>query len=326
MTRQSHRFLKARARESLAEASYGPKKLFALHLGVTAGIAILLSLLTWLLDAGISSTSGLDSIGTRSLLLTVQQLLSLAYSLASPFWQMGLVFVSILLLRKQPVRPGNLLDGFRKLGPVLRMLILMFLLMFGVSFGSIYVGTILISFTALSSGFMSVMSSIPEDITEAEMMTMMEDPAFMDQMIHGMIPMLIGVFVIMFIVLIPITYRLRMTGFVIMDNPAAGARNAIKTSWKMTKGNCISLFVLDLSFWWYFALSMLLAAVNMAPLFVEIPMDPALLALISTVIFYIGQLALYAIAGPYVQTTQAAAYDLLKAEYEAPKPNELPSQ
>lgn len=320
MTKTAYRSLKPQARESLAQASFSPKKLFAIHMGVTAGVAILLSLLTWLLDTGISSTSGLNSIETRSLLLTVQQLLSLAYSLATPFWNIGLTFASILLMRQQPAKPGTLLEGFRKLGPVLRMLILMSLIAIGVGFASFYAGSILLSFTALSSGLMNMMSSVPEDATEEALMEMMEDPVFLDQMVGAMIPMFVGALVIMLIILIPIAYRLRMTGFVIMDNPAAGARNAIKTSWKMTKGNCLSLFMLDLSFWWYFALSLLLSAAEIIPLVVPLPLDPTLASLIGSVVFYIGQIALFALAGPYVQTSQAAAYEQLTREYTLPAP------
>jgi len=303
--------LKSHAKEMLSCASYPPRKLFGIHIAVSAGITLLISFLTYLLDQGIATTGGLDGIGTRSVLQTAQQLLETASSLALPFWQIGLVFVSLQLIRRQSAEPRSLLEGFRKLGPVLRMNILKTLILVGLALAGSYVSAFVLVLTPLSNGLVTLMDTIPETATEEELALLMEDPAFLEQMVQAMLPMMIAMFVIILALLIPFLYRLRMTDFVLMDNPTAGARAAIKTSWRMTKGNCLALFRLDLSFWWFYILELLLSVLYLMDMYLPLDINPNLYFWLCSVGYAVGQVVLYAWANAQIQTTYAAAYEAL---------------
>lgn len=309
--------LKAYAQESLSCASYDPRRLFGIHIAVAAGISLLLTVLDYLLQQGIATTGGLDGIGTRSLLQTAQQLLQVAYSLALPFWQMGLFFVALQLLRRQSAEPASLLEGFRKLGPVLRQYILKILIFFGITVGGTYVGIMITMFTPLSNGYFDLMLPLAENATEEELMIMMEDPAFLEQVMASMVPMLIAVGVILLVCMLPVLYRLRVAEFALMDQPGKGARHSIKTSWRLTRGNCMALFRLDLSFWWFYGLELLLNGVYFLDVLLPNLMDPTAFFWLCNVAYCAGQIALYSWANARIQTTYAAAYEaLLEQERE----------
>lgn len=303
--------LKAHAQQALSCASYDPRKLFGIHIAVTAGISLLLTVLDYLLQQGIATTGGLDGIGTRSLLQTAQQLLQVAYSLALPFWQMGLFCVSLQLFRRQAAAPASLLEGFRKLGPVLRQYILKFLILTGITVGGSYAGIMIAFLTPLSNSYFDLMLPLMESTAEEELMLMLEDPVFLEQVMVSMLPMLIAVVVLLLVFLIPILYRLRMAEFALMDHPEKGARSSIKTSWRLTKGSCFSLFKLDLSFWWFYVLELLLTGVCYLDVIFPTAMDPTVFFWLCNITCCVGQIALYSWANARIQTTYAAAYEAL---------------
>ena len=61
---------------------------------------------------------------------------------------------------------------------------------------------------------------------------------------------------------VPMLYRLRLADYVLYDHPETGALYALRQSRLMMRGNRWAMFQLDLSFWWYFLLAALSAAVN----------------------------------------------------------------
>ena len=83
------RGLKAEAAERLASASYDPKKLILIHSGVQVALALLLALVQYLLDRKIGDTGGLGGMGTRSVLETIQAVLTIAQMTAAVFWQLS---------------------------------------------------------------------------------------------------------------------------------------------------------------------------------------------------------------------------------------------
>ena len=314
MTIRDRRALKNSAKNALEYSAYSPRKLFGIHIAVTAGITLVLSVLTYCLDQGIAATGGLDGIGPRALLQTAQQLLQTLSSLATPFWQISLFFLSLQLFRRQTVDPSTLLTGFRRAGPVLRLFILKIVILFAVVMGSTYVTSILLSFSPLSDALsVLILSRLPaiEAVTAEEILVLLEDPVFLRQFLTAFLPMFILLLVVMFVCLMLILYRLRMTDFVLMDQPEKGARHAIKTSWRLTKGNCFSLFKLDLSFWWFYTLDLVLMALYMCGFLLLETAQPELMQLLFDLVFCIGQVALYTWANAYVQTTYAAAYEVL---------------
>ena len=84
----------------------------------------------------------------------------------------------------------------------------------------------------------------------------------------------------------------------LIENPRMGAFAALRKSRRLMRGNCISLLQLDLSFWWFYVLEVLLTVVCYADML--LPMVGIQLPFSSTVAFFLfyllnlgGQVALY---------------------------------
>ena len=63
------------AKQAVSAASYSPKKLTALHAGISAAVGLLVALLTYLLGSGVGNPTGLGGIGTQAALETAQTIL-----------------------------------------------------------------------------------------------------------------------------------------------------------------------------------------------------------------------------------------------------------
>jgi len=71
-------------------------KIAAIHAGITAGVALMVTLLQLLLSQGIGNTGGLSGLGMRSLLQTAETVLSGANTVLMPFWNVGFLFAALL--------------------------------------------------------------------------------------------------------------------------------------------------------------------------------------------------------------------------------------
>ncbi len=119
-------------------------------------------------------------------------------------------------------------------------------------------------------------------------------------------------------------YRYRMAVYALLDEPAISAREAMEISKRITAGHKLELFVLDLSFWWYYLLTSLLATAGSINTVVQVlqlyglsfATETGGLSLWSSFGTYLAaELALlvfnYCTTG-YVQTTYAHSYNYLR--------------
>lgn len=317
--------LKAHARSCLAQAAYNPKKLMLLHTAVSLGIPLILTLCNFLLTRGIDTTGGLAGLQLRSVLSTIQQAVQLVGNIVLPFWQIGLVFSVLRLARQEQANPRSLLAGFRRFGPVLRLMLLKGLIFAGVAMACSYVSAGLFLLTPLASPFMDMLMPLVES---ADPMT--QQLVLDEQMMAQAMPVVYIFGAVFLTVALPLFYRLRLAEFAIMDEPI-NARAAIAKSWKLTKKNCLSLLRLDLSFWWFYVLEGLLVLV--CYLDVLLPLVGINLTQNGDLVFWtlygaylLGRLVLYWLVNAQVQTTYAMAYEALCAQPErpAPVPEQLP--
>lgn len=300
---RNRRGLKDAAGRTLAEASYDPKKLILIHTGAVVALSLVLTLIDFALEEQISGTGGLGGVGVRSILETLQAVLLAGQVVAVLFWQIGYLFTALRISRKEPVGPGSLLEGFRQFFPVLRLRVILTLLYFGLTMLCIYGASILFSLTPLAEPIMTAY----EIGTEEALLAAMDEV---------MLPMTAMVLLAMLVVLVPYSYQLRMTEYVLMDEPKAGAMYAIRKSRLMMRGNRINLLKLDLSFWWYYGLEMVVSTIAygdiLLPLFgVELPWSEKVSYYVFLILCYLGQLALYWWRGNEVQVTYAMAYQAL---------------
>ena len=158
-------------------------------------------------------------------------------------------------------------------------------------------------------------------VFEANMYAYLEsmDPMVVLQMIA---PTMIVYVILMIGIMIPIYYRLRLTQLLILDDDQIGARMAMHHSIVLTKGSCLQLFLMDLSFWWYHLLIGIAGLIPMASLLpVFAGLDPVFVNLLLTTISCIATLGIYMLGLMKVQTCNAIAYDQLRTapKTEAPQ-------
>lgn len=295
--------LRARANTSLAQAP-NHHRLVLISAGVSALAGLAVSAINLLLQQSIGATGGLGGLGLRSVLTTVQSMLALAMTVLLPFWSLGYTAVTLKLSRGEHAEGRDLLDGFRIFLPALRLFFLQELLYIALALVCVHLGSMLLSFTPLAMDFYELLLPV-----------MLEggDPASIDPdvLLQAMTPIFIGCLVIFVAVAIPVSYRLRMAQYFLLTDPKAGARRALISSFRMTKGNAMALFRLDLSFWWFYVLDVLLAVICYGDVLLPllgIEMDATVAYFLFYAVSLALQLVLYRYAKNRISVTYAHAY------------------
>lgn len=316
------RALKQTAAQRLSQASYNPKKLILFHTGAALAVSFVITLLNFILTRQIDSTGGLSGIALRSILSTAQSALQLAGTVALPFWEIGILYAAMGLARQKPVGPSSLPEGFRRFGPVLRLMLLRAVVVFGIAMVCIYISTGIFMMTPYAQPMLELMLPMMEDsstLTQAPAL----DEATLAVFAESMIPLYILFGILFCLVAVPFLYRFRLADYVLMDTKKTGAFAAAIKSWSLTKRNCLKLLRIDLSFWWFYVLQLLTVLLGYGDMLLPalgisltVSSDVAFFAFY--VLYIAGQLALYWWAGSRVETTYALAYDTLLQQPQAP--------
>lgn len=314
MTIYQRRELRDAADEILANTP-NQRKIVFFWAWASSALALLVSSISYLLSDSIAGTGGLDGMGLRSILTTAQSLLGMFSSVALPFWVMGYTHAMLRLSRKQQANNFSLLEGFRRFGPGLRLMLLQGLLFGSLLMACLYFGITLLSMTPLATPVLAVLDPILQELGTNPEPGLTEEA--MAAITDAMTPMIIGCLVIYGIVLIPLSYRLRFAQMRLMDDPPCGALAAIRESTTITRRHCIALFRLDLSFWWFYALELgilLLAYSDILLVFLGIPLpvNSEGAFWLSYVFSMIAQVAIYTLFHNKVTVTYALAYDALR--------------
>jgi uncharacterized membrane protein len=317
MTIQDRRSLKAAASDALACAP-NAKQLVLLWAGVNTVLPLLVSVLNFILNTQIAQTGGLSGIGLRSVLSTAQEALSSLTSLLLPFWNLGYTAAMLHLIRKQPTNSKTLLDGFRRFGPYLRLMLLMVLLFAAVGMAAFYVGITILSVTPLADPVYAVIDQ-SQSILSGTI-----DDATLALASQALMPIFLICCGIALLLLIPVFYRLRMAEFCLLDSPHRSARLVMWESRKMMRRNCLQLFRLDLSFWWFYLAQVLLTAlcygdVILPQLGVTLPFSEDAAYFIFYIAALLAQFALLYCCSNHVQATYASFYEALRAPAQEEK-------
>lgn len=290
-------------------------RLALISVAVLMAVNILLLLAEMLIDHFLQDATGLAALGKRSVLLTVQSALSLAVSLATPFWSYGFYRVAMDIARKGDPTPNTLLHGFRRFWPLVRLLIIMFLMTIGYALVGTMLGTTLYMMTPWADKAFAMAAPA---IQAAEAMT--SDPAALNAMMEPLVvemlkylwPMYLLIAIALGAFLIPWLYQLCLAPYHILDGEKSALR-AMELSRHEMYGNRFAMFRLDLSWWWYYGLLALAAA----PIYIYNFMGGSTLAMWSMVLLSYGlQLLIQWQWLPCVQTSYALAFDQLRYKEE----------
>lgn len=308
---RDRRSLKSAAAEALSFRPGDAKKLILLHTGIVLVFSLVLTVVDYLLGNAIAGTGGLGGVGKRAVLETVQSCLRLAQMILLPFWQIGYSFVTLRFARQQRAYPDDLSVGFTRFSPVLRLFFLQGAIHLLVALIASYGATFLFMMTPwsapLSEAAMELMNSSSVEAINAAV-----EAAIME----SFLPLMVCYIPVFLILQAPFFYCFRIANFVLLDNPEKGALHAIRTGRRLMRGNIIKLFVLDLSFWWFYALDLLVglicyADVLLALLGVSLPVSADVAFFITLGLYMLCQLGLYVWRKNEVSTTYALFYEAL---------------
>lgn len=319
MNFRDRRGLREEADRRLSGASYDPRKLILIYAGATAVLMLVVTVLNYVLQHQIEGTGGLSGLGMRSVLETAAQVLQMAVNLVVPFWSAGFAYTVLRLARGQEFGPKSLLEGFKHFGPVLRLLLYRTLLYFAICFACVYLSLQVFLLTPLAEPLMELLEPFAT-VTTAEAELLLDDAAWL-AIEQAMIPWL-AIFALMLIVLAaPTFYGLRLADFALMDDPQAGAMMAVRRSRAMMKGSKLSLFKLDMGFWWFYLLDGLTMVLCYSDLLltllgVELPFNADLAYFVTYVLYLAAQTALYVWAKGKVECTYALGYEEARQNLE----------
>ena len=200
-------------------------------------IVLLAQVIVYLLTP---ATGSLSTMNTLAMLDTVQQAVALFAMILLPFLSLGQLSVTLRTARGQTSSSGNLWDGLRLFGPILRFCLLVVLLVFLVVPFATTIGSAALMYLPGGKETVTTLQTI------AETPDMVPDTQQSFQLMLSLWP----VYAVMLIIFLPISYRLRMAIFLILDGEKKALR-AILHSNLMMRRNGWQLFFLDLRQWAY---------------------------------------------------------------------------
>lgn len=252
MTIPSFKILKFNAGERLA-AAQNEKKIVLIYAGIVTVLAALVTIINYTLKLQISQLGGLSNMGLRSMLSTVQSVLPMVQSLVVMCLELGYIAAMVRIARQQYASEQTLKLGFERFGVLVRHALIQGAIYALAGMAAFWVSMQIYLITPLSDSLMAIVT--PEMADPNVIMEMLQDPVFSEQVTSSMIPMLLMFAAVYAVLFVPISYSLRMAKYVIIDKPGQGAMFAIRESRKMMKGSRMRLFKLDLSMWWWYAIS-----------------------------------------------------------------------
>ena len=195
---------------------------------------------------------GLDGMGSVTMIQTVHELLSTASSLLTPLWTLGFTAAIMAFMDWQDPQDTVLLKGLRHWWEFLKLYLLEGILMFFLMMAVIMPITYLYALTPWAKDLMNIPD--PEIVGEVKFVAAAVDAAT---------PLMIIYVLALIAVLVPISYRLRFTNYMILHG-WIGVMSAMTTSFALTKGRVWTMVKLDLSFWWYYLATGVLMGVYVA--------------------------------------------------------------
>ena len=307
--------LKSAAADALSCAP-NHQKLVLIWAAANAALPLLASILNFILNSQIAETGGLSGIGLRSVLSTAQSFLSTATSLLIPFWTLGYTATALRFSRRESANFNTLLEGFRRFGPALRLMLLEALLFTLVCIACFYAGITVLSMTPLAEPVWEVLEQGQDMLLSGVI-----DESILATVSEAMMPMFWICCGLCLLVFTPILYHLRLAEYCLLDAPHRSAILAMRESRRLMHRNRLQLLKLDLSFWWFYLAQLALTAVcygdSILPMLgIELPFSKDAAYFIFYMISLVAQLALMYCCSNRIQTTYALFYDILR---EPPK-------
>ena len=313
------RSLKHEAQVMADNAKEPPRKIVFLHTVIALGASAVLGLISLLLELYGPKGSGLSGLGTRAVLSTAQVVLQLSSTVLMPFWSAGLIFAMLGYARGDSIAPRDLVAGFRRFRPVLSSGLMMGLQYLSRGMISAYLSGILVMVTPFAKPAYELVLLLQEN----------PDLDLMAANVEGLPGFYAATMIIFLLVFtlwtLPVFYRYRMVNYRIMDEGNVGGLKALLQSRMMMHQRRWKLFRLDLSFWWFYGLELLLSVLPLGAALMDVvgiglPIPSNVAGWLLQLLAAAGRLALYTFAGPKLELTYALCYRQFLLGPEPPKP------
>lgn len=293
-------------------------RLAALHTGITVAVALVTTVLQYILSEGIGNTSGLSGLGTRSILETIQTVLQWVNTILVPFWSLGFLYAALRWASGESARKEDLLTGFRRIGPYLGLLLNRFLLSLIVMLVCANVSSAVFMLTPAADRITELAVATSADM-EA-MYALMEEMSMaqLAELLYSIIPLLVIWGILSLVLLVPLMYRFRMAEYVILDNREARGLSSMLISASLLHRRCWQLFKLDLGLWWYYGLKALCTVlcygdVLLGMMGITLPIGSDGAYFVSYGVYLAALFAVETLFRPRVDTAYACAYRQLLA-------------
>ena len=246
------RAIRTAAMESLATQP-NHRKVPLVYAGFSALLALAVTVITYILAQKIDNMTGLSNMGNRAVFSTIKSTLPVAQLIFLIGWEIGYLMCALRYARRRYVEPMDLKNGFQKFWPILRAKILMGIVYIGMALVAMYASVFIFMALPISNAFYELVAPMLDTATILNS-TIAIDEATLAALSGTMWPVFLIFAAVFAIVSLPTYYGFRMVPYCIADNSHRGAATILKESRTMMKGNKLSLFKLDLSFWWFFLL------------------------------------------------------------------------
>ena len=320
MNIRDRREIRQAASHALATVAGNPRRVALVYGGILCLLSLVSTLISFYLNAEIAGTGGLSNMGLRSVLSTIQAVLPFLQIAVTLGLELGYAAAMLNIARGRSAEPRDLLGGFRKFLPMAVSVMWQIIICSAAIIAALYVSCWIFMFLPSYDAFLDVIEPVLESMTTMSTAMILDDATLAAAM-EAMIPMLRIFAVLAAIVLIPITYQYRMVTFCLAD--AAGylsGLGALRESRRMMRRNRFQLFRLDLGFWWYYLLQVLISLVcygdALLPMFgITLPWSQTASYFVFLILSLALQLGVYVLCMNRVTVTYATAYDALR-----PKP------
>lgn len=314
MTIPSFKILKKNAAERVAAAE-NEKKIVLIYAGAVTVLALLVTVINYVLGLRIDQTGGLSNMGLRTVLSTFQSVIPMVQSLITMCLEVGFLAAMLRISRQQYVSEHTLKLGFDRFWVLLRASLFRGGIYMMAGMASFWLAMQIYLVTPLSRPILSYLEPIVSD--PAFDMAMLETQVLPDEVVISMIPMFLLFGILYLVFVIPISYSLRMVNYIIIDKPAIGASAAMRESKIMMRGSRMRLFKLDLSLWWWFAISVFSAVLCYGDMLlalagITLPWSETVSYFLFYGLFLVVQFAAAWFLRSRVEVVYAQAYDALK--------------
>lgn len=328
MNIRNRREIRHAASQALNTASGNPRMVVLIYAGITCLLTLISTFVSYYLNGEIAETGGLSNLGLRSILTTIQTILPFVQVLVALGLEVGYCSAMLDVVRGRSAEPRSLLYGFYRFWPMALSAVFMTMICFAVIMGALYLSVWIYMLLPAYDTFYQIMEPYLESMTTMTAMTatLTMDDATLFAAADAMIPMLWIFAALCCIALPPVLYQYRMVTYCIADADHPRALIALGESRRMMRRNRFALFRLDLGFWWYYLLQMLVTLVCYGDIL--LPMLGVALpwsAEVSYFLFFLLSLALQMVVFlclmNKVTVTYATAYEALRPK---PQQNSVP--